>query len=225
MSIDTAPFVGDLDVDLPFNRDMVAEGAGQIRAIKIALLKTFPNIKGEVTLTDKDFNKVTQHGYVVGMIMDFWTNDVEASPPPGFGWCDGNLYNKMVTPDLRNLFIKAWDGDLKSVGTKGGNDGLTSEQVVKLIEVDGASLTVEQLPEVKSDFWAARDNGENRGGEHYLTGYNEGGREGRNFPKTVIHGKGEKHKHPIIATKEKIENIEPKFYVLSKIMFVGFPAE
>lgn|SRR5574343_497561 len=56
MALETVVYINDLNADNPVASDKFALGAAHIRAVKTALLNTFPNIDGAVTATDTELN-------------------------------------------------------------------------------------------------------------------------------------------------------------------------
>jgi hypothetical protein len=221
MALDTAPFIGGLDPNLPTNLDPRAEGAGQIRAVKAALTKTFPNINSEVKLSSDDFNTLNIHRFQVGMIMNFSGDKA----PDNWAICDSErVVNGVVVPDLKDRFIKGWNPDNgEKIGTTGGS--AEEKDFAQFIISGGTTLTKAQLPKVTEDFWGAWDNGDNSGGEAYLTGADSGGRDGRKFTKTTLDGGNQPHIHPLKAVEGRVFDKRPPWYALSYIMFVGAPLE
>lgn len=56
MPVESASYVNQLDPSLPSNTDPISEGDNHLRLIKQALKNTFPNVGGQVTLSDADLN-------------------------------------------------------------------------------------------------------------------------------------------------------------------------
>ena len=221
MALDSAPYIGGLDPNLPTNLDPRAEGAGQIRAVKAALTKTFPNVNGEVTISHEDMNSLNIHRFHIGMIMNFSGDKA----PDNWAICDSErVVNGVVVPDLKDRFIKGWNPDSgEKIGTTGGS--AKEDNFAQFLVADGIALTKAQLPKITENFWGAFDNGENKGGEAYLTGGDSGGRDGRNYTKVTLDGGGQSHSHPIRAKEGTSFDKRPPWYTLAYIMFVGAPLE
>ena len=56
MAVESATYVNQLNETLPTNTDPISEGDNHLRLIKQVLKNTFPNIGGQVTLSDSDLN-------------------------------------------------------------------------------------------------------------------------------------------------------------------------
>lgn len=129
MAIDNAIYISELDETLPQNSDPRAEGAGQMRATKRALVNTFPNLNGEVTATHDQLNHAATVNISRGMILD-WFGPYQ-TPPENWAFCDGSTLTLedgtlFTIPDLRDRFVKSVafneDGDVvENVGDVGGN--------------------------------------------------------------------------------------------------------
>lgn len=59
MSIETATYINQLNTAYPAASDGLKEGDDHIRLVKSTLKNTFPNITGQVTVTQSDLNSVT----------------------------------------------------------------------------------------------------------------------------------------------------------------------
>lgn len=229
MAIDSAPYVGLLDEKLPTDKDPRVEGAAQIRAVKTALANSFPNVKGEVKATHDQMNNIFAQGMTPGMILMF-TGD---TAPDGWAFCDGGIYNNFATPDLRNKFIHGWNpqrtgvdpGDVIKIKDKGGSH--KDINLSKYLSSEPHKLTVPELPEdpVKMVFDSAMDNGDNSGGEHYLVPKGGGHRGWKDAPYEFVLGKGNAHKHGLVAAADKagIFDKRPEWYALAYICYVGLP--
>lgn len=240
--IDSGAYVGILDERLPTNRDPRAEGAGQIRAIKTALINSFPNVKGTVEATHEDMNYAFKHKWTVGMIMDFYPVDGSESAPAGWGWCDGKVYNGIVTPDLTDTFIMGWTGDVASIGDTGGRLEVPSTELAGVLESENHVLNARQIPNHKHEFTG--DDKLNDWNVNGTKGYfhvvqpdvwdvtAEGG-DGRRSPKVLTNKiydasnneitSTEGHSHILKGKTGNNVNIAPKYIKLGKIMYVGFP--
>ena len=58
MTVESVKYISDLDELNPVGGDSISEGDNHIRNIKKAILETFPQIKGEVTVSHEDLNKL-----------------------------------------------------------------------------------------------------------------------------------------------------------------------
>jgi hypothetical protein len=58
MGVENPSFINDLNPDAPLGTESISEGDNHIRAIKYAIKETFPEIKGEVTASHTELNKV-----------------------------------------------------------------------------------------------------------------------------------------------------------------------
>lgn len=58
MAVDTAQYLGALNLALPGDGDDIAEGDDQIRAFKTAAKQSFPNVTGAVTVTHTELNRL-----------------------------------------------------------------------------------------------------------------------------------------------------------------------
>lgn len=66
MAVDTAQFVGSLNTALPDGSDDISEGDDQLRAVKTALVQSFPSVTGAVTKTHAELNTVTDRALKAG---------------------------------------------------------------------------------------------------------------------------------------------------------------
>ena len=58
MGVENANGIHELDKDAPLGTESISEGDNHIRVIKHSILKTFPNIEGEVTASHTELNQV-----------------------------------------------------------------------------------------------------------------------------------------------------------------------
>lgn len=58
MGVENANGIHELDKEAPQGTESISEGDNHIRVIKHAILKTFPNIEGEVTASHTDLNNI-----------------------------------------------------------------------------------------------------------------------------------------------------------------------
>ncbi len=216
MAIDNAAYIADMNVNVPENADPIAEGAEQIQAVKRAVKNTFPNLTGPVTATADQINVAATQSNFIGEIKMYFGKLTDL--PVGWNLCDGGIYNGVQTPDLKDTFPRAYNPNNDAtapIGTKGGSDTISLNGAVQ-----GTKLTKAHLPKVETDMWSRRDNGENSGGEFYLTGVNTGG--GSDRSKTIrtltVDGGNQPHTHDI--TLDDIDN-RPRFTILAFIMYTG----
>lgn len=235
MAIDSAPYIKEMDLTSPSNRDPRVEGAGQIRAVKTALKNSFPNIGGEVTADHVKMNQVFQAGTpTVGMIMMFGGS----TAPSGWAFCDGRAYNGVLTPDLRNRFIVGWNpngedntaspgyvgNEKTNPGDRGGSN--VEANIGSKLRAKAHALTLAQLPDAKLKADLASHHyslGEYvTGPERQIPG--EDKRFSSNRYPVVKLGSGQVHSHEIEVPDGKPFDKRPAWYALAYIMFVGFPA-
>lgn len=146
MGLEVVQFISDLNVAWPTPEDKVREGDDHIRNIKVALLNTFPNIAGQVTLTHEELNAwltyrdaFVEHLFPTGGIIA-WSGAV-GDIPDGWALCNG----AGDTPDLRNRFIVG-AGDDYAVDATGGAAEVTSSEVELTGATDGFALEASHMP-------------------------------------------------------------------------------
>lgn len=144
MAIDTASYVGFLNPEIPTNKDPVAEGAAQIRAIKTAIQQTFPNMTGPVTATTSEMNATfNSPGIPIGTIA-MWMG-VEA--PDGWAICDGGTYNGFITTDMRGRIpFGIMEGSDINVPGQTVYDGNGYEDITQYIDVRPHALSESEIP-------------------------------------------------------------------------------
>ncbi|AUX83682.1 tail protein [Pseudomonas phage NV1] len=106
MGLETSVYIDGLVPSNPTGSDLKSFGDDHIRLIKQTLKNTFPNIKGQVTLTEQGLNQlVNQELYVkTGMII-MWTGPLEQIPT-GWKLCNGagSISNGQPVPNLVDRF-------------------------------------------------------------------------------------------------------------------------
>lgn len=222
MALDRASFVGELDDNLPNNRDPRVEGAAQIRAVKTALVNSFPNVKGKVEATHEDMNYAFKHKWSVGMIMMFTGTEA----PPGWALCDGTPSNGIVTPDLRDKFIKGWNPvGGENPGASGGSH--TATNMADYIDVADHTLTESQMPKHRHYFTEMSEGDYDKLDvkfvENIPSDYGRDGSGNRGAYQTSEEGGGQAHGHN--TTSKGSFDKRPAYYALAFIVYVGFPAE
>lgn len=146
MGLEVVTYISDLNANWPVGTDKIREGDDHIRNVKTALLNTFPNIAGAVTLSHTDLNllpawldEFLAHVVPVGIIAA-WSGS-EGSIPTGWALCNGSN----GTPDLRGKFIIGAGGDY-DVADTGGAESVTSTAKSITISVDDHILTTSEIP-------------------------------------------------------------------------------
>lgn len=203
---DTGRFLCEIDNTLPSNQDPRAEGAGQIRNLKTALLNTFPYLKGEQTVDTRPFIPLGS------IIMYSGTKD---GLTDGWEICDSaRTVNGIKVPDLRGRFIMGAD----STDPVGKAGGVTVEtNMGQYVGAAPHKLTIAELPShshpIPDYVWAGGGHGGTTGGP--LDAY-----KGRST--SAVGGNGA-HQHD----GRHIKNFDkrPAYYSLAYIIFVGMPAE
>lgn len=127
MSLETATYINGLVPTNPLGSDPLADADGHLRLIKAALKATFPNITGEVSVTQADLNTLSGGVGTPGAVQYF----ASTSAPSGwlkangaavsrttyaalfsaigvtFGAGDGSTTFNL--PDLRGEFLRGYD--------------------------------------------------------------------------------------------------------------------
>lgn len=127
MSLETATYINGLVPTNPLGSDPLADADGHLRLIKAALKATFPNITGEVSVTQADLNTLSGGVGTPGAVQFF----ASTSAPSGwlkangaavsrttyaalfsaigvtFGAGDGTTTFNL--PDLRGEFLRGYD--------------------------------------------------------------------------------------------------------------------
>lgn len=243
MTIDRAPFIQGLNETIPANRDPRAEGAGQIRAIKTALKNSFPNVDGEVTANADRMNDVFGSAMpTIGMIMMFGGPNL----PEGWAWCDGGIYNNIITPDLRGRFVMGANiayrestlpdpkPNTVSAETAVGKNGSSNDETDfgRYITTKDHALTLEEIPAHTHTIpFRMGDKARSSGSQHRVTPSPQTTNSAGGLPD----GTTKPHDHDIIhkdsgvidpsgKPEKVVYDKRPAWYALAYIMFVGVPA-
>lgn len=240
MPMEISTTIKDMNIDIPANSEPRVQGAGQIRAVKRIVKTAFPNVDFPVTATSTRMNDVLAAGMpAVGMIMMFQG----ATAPDGWAFCDGGIYNSVLTPDLRGMFIMGANleydperpitedltkGEV-AVGATGGSN--YEKDFGSTLAVAPHALSMEEMPRHNHTLgWGPANKGKSSGGS-YRVNYSvksetsfTGGQEDET---TKAHEHKLVHKPVDSADPEVLKEYDkrPLWYALSYIMFVGIEAE
>jgi microcystin-dependent protein len=136
MPLETGTYISDLVATNPAHTDSLSQADAHMRLLKAALLATFPNIDGAMTLTQDQINLLATRLHLAaeptlgierssagiltivggllrgngavppGAIMDF----AMATAPTGWVACDGTSYTTAAQPDLFAAIGYLWGG-------------------------------------------------------------------------------------------------------------------
>lgn len=231
MAIDNAPFISELNKNLPDNRDPRAEGAAQIRAVKTALLNSFPNVDAPVTATAEKMNSVFNSSSQVplGAII-MWSN---STTPEGWVDCDGSTVNGIQTPDLRGLFVRGVDTQTPLGVTGGADEADLSQHLL----VKGHALAKAELPAVglkyTDRYYSESKSKLTSEGASNVMNNDSGGtvgskgtdtdNDGMLFVEDTTEdmGQGVAHSHGLEQNTDNLFDNRPAFYALRYLCFVG----
>lgn len=159
MGLEAATTINQLVVTNPVGTDNRSQGDDHIRLIKSALIGTFPNITGPVTVTQAQLNAVAGAGVFCfpGMIV-MWSGNV-SSIPSGWKLCNGSgtISTGAPVPNLSNRFIVSSitnAGGTYNVGQTGGQSSVTVSG-----NTGSTALTLAQIPAHTHSFTVYRANG------------------------------------------------------------------
>lgn len=202
MAIDGASYLGEMDIHNPADSDNRSEGAGQIRAIKTVLKRTFPSLKDDFVVDTRPF-------IPVGFIAMY--SGSESSLTPGWAICDGRTSNGYRTPDLRGRFIMGATSS-ERVGTARNSN--TETNMGQYVGAAPHALTINEIPPHDHEYHSTKGSG-------YSWGWYGSGQNNTNF-RTGKAGGGASHKH----RGEHLKNFDkrPAYYTLAFIAFVGLPS-
>lgn len=232
MAIDNAIYINELDETIPQNSDPRAEGAGQMRATKRALVNTFPNLGGEVTATHDQLNQVATVNITRGMILD-WYGPYD-NPPASWAFCDGSTLTLddgtlYTVPDLRNRFVKsvAFDDDgnvTENVGVTGGDNSGIQKHSHKHTHQRGTMEITGRLQYI-SETWGKMGSAE--GAFTYEGGLRASGTPNKTDSSNAGAADFKASNTWTGATTEDATEVgteggnQPAYMVLAKIIFVG----
>lgn len=212
MAIESAAYIGEMNDSIPAEMHSVSEGAAQIRAVKHALLESFPEVKGRVSVTHTQLNETPKAVFAVGMIMPFWGDTL----PKYWAWCDG----ANGTPNLNTADVTYIAG---TSGAKGASLGVNTEDLTHFIGINGHALTEAQMPAHK------HIGGINHG--YDVNGFGLSSKQingwfpdyrhqgGKRLPFTSTVGGGQAHSHN--TRKIKDHDNRPKTLTMKYIMYRG----
>lgn len=211
MAIESAKFIGDMNTSIPTPRDSMSEGAAQIAAVKRAVVGSFPNVKGKVTVSQDDLNNLVSGKplFARGMIMPFWGNTL----PRFWVWCDG----RNGTPNLNTSDVTYLCGSSKARGTKLGSN--TETNIARYLKSDGHALTDLQMPKHSHNtLWHTQLSHTWEGGNSSNYGIDRNGWYSKVTDNT---GGGKEHSHPMSTNRAYVFDKRPKTITVKYIMYVG----
>ena len=159
MGLEAATYINQLVQTNPTSIDSKSQGDDHFRLIKSVLKNTFPNITGEVTMTQAQLNKVGDNTLYCfpGMIV-MWSGTI-ANIPSGWKLCNGvgTISTGGAVPDLRNRFVVG-AGQTYGVNATGGSATSTVS--------DSTSVATNLQVTVQPTGWGATGGapGDTRGG-------------------------------------------------------------
>lgn len=228
---DNAEAIKFMNTDLPNNRDPRADGAAEIRAVKVAIKNCFPNVDGPVSATTAQMNNIFNQGMSAGMIV-MWSGK-EEEVPKGWALCDGTVSNNLVTPDLRGKFVMGWNtarsgvdsSEVANIGDKSSLASSFDTDLSKYLTSEPTSLTISQIPELEIGVF---DSGGNETPFKKYGADNGSGRntygpvEGEDRKLKTKGTKGNAHTHKLVANANNGKfDKRPNWYALAFIMYVG----
>lgn len=127
MSLETTTYINGLVPTNPLGSDPLSDADGHLRLIKAAIKATFPNITGEVSVSQNDLNAIAGGTGDPGAVLYFARN----TAPTGYLKANGAAVSRTTyaalfsaigvtygsgdgsttfnLPDLRGEFIRGWD--------------------------------------------------------------------------------------------------------------------
>lgn len=233
---DNAEAIKFMNVALPTNRDPRADGAAEIRAVKVALHNSFPNVDKPVTATSDQMNNIFQQGMQPGMIV-MWSGD-EDKVPDGWALCDGKVAGTVITPDLRGKFIMGWNpsrsgveaADAVNIGNKSALASHYDTDLSKYLTSEPIALTSSQIPELTVGLYGPGSPEVER---KMYAGKADNGRDVNNYTNEFWGDnsevsfktkgtKGDAHSHKLVADADKGKfDKRPDWYALAFIMYTG----
>lgn len=221
MGLEVAQYIHQLLETNPTVADHLKFGDDHIRLIKATLKNTFPNVRGPVIIDHTTLNNLPTN--VNGKIEALFANreakgtikmhDIVNVPqiPNGWALCDGSTVPGYgVVPDLRNQFIRGWDGTAANAGTTEGVAAPKARNAGGHTPViQGTALTAAQLP--------PHDHGLPGIVSYPGTGLQWGGnasvQSGAGTSRTANTGAGEAHTHTAEAVPPHTHDLDlPQHY-------------
>lgn len=211
MAIDGATYIHEFNTSSPNDSDNRSEGAGQIRAIKSVIKRTFPYLD--------DKNPVDYRPFIPLGLITMYSGTKEALTP-GWEMCDSTrVVNGVRIPDLRGKFIMAAT-DQEKVGQTGGRHVETN--MAQYVKGDPMQLDLTQIPShnhtIPDMVWVSGHHGGTSGGPMDAT---RGRSTGFTGGDPSLSGKSRAHAHGISHNKNM--DVRPAYHVLAFIIFVGVP--
>lgn len=244
-------YISQLDVTTPPGTAFVSNADEVMRTIKTAVKQSFPNVGGAVTLTHTQVNALPgditaaqtalknildPHGYTTlagaaaatvvpkgGIIM--WAPSMGAIPQ-GWRLCDGGTYNGVVTPDLRDRFVKCETTGFS--GTRAVAESLATGGAHDHAGATGSTtLTISQIPAHSHNIAVREDPGPGNqpGNSDSIVDGIGSDNTSTLYPGVVTTqtvGGGQGHTHTIgSAGSHTHTGILPVHYILAFICYVG----
>jgi hypothetical protein len=224
LAIDNAGFISELTLTIPLNTEARAEGAAQIRSAKRAVQQSFPNIDNEVTADAATMNAVFDDVFLIpGMVM-MWSKP-SGDLPKGWVACNGSAWTRVGgqitnTPDLRDRFVKGAvdQADIETTASGGLHTPNGSPIIIipsQDVVVAKHVLDITEIPPHTHTYDRYQDRARAGSGSSYPTRYLE--------TESSSIGGGLGHDH-LASTIEATLSIEPEYYILMYIIFVGADA-
>jgi hypothetical protein len=161
MGLEITTYIDGLNDEWPTSEDFRREGDDHLRLIKGTLLRTFPNVAGEVTLSHNQLNALLTYvadvegnlisgagAFPAGGII-LWSGTV-GTIPTGWALCDGTN----GTPDLRDKFVVGAGGNYTPADA-GGTAAVTvpSSAHSHAITVESHALSISEIPSHAHPGW------------------------------------------------------------------------
>lgn len=167
MGLETSNGIWELNTSWPLGSDYIREGDNHFRNLKLAIVKTFPQITGPVTVTQQQlnslgavsgsvdawFNELIDHIEAVGSIK-MWDIANRAIPA---GWVVANgaaVVGYGTVPDMRDRFVIGAAGGLAAGAVGGSYEGATGAAGSHTHINDETVLSIAQIPAHSHRIWA-----------------------------------------------------------------------
>lgn len=156
MGLEAVTGIWDFNTSWPLGTDKRRQGDDHLRAIKLGVKNTFPNISEPVTATAEVLNaipasladvvtEILLHLEAPGSIK---MHDLANKPIPA-GWvvCDGSVVGGYGTvPDMRNRFVVCQGSDYVAQTTGGTDSHASAAGGAHTPEIQSHALTAAELP-------------------------------------------------------------------------------